>query len=57
MKFTNPYSVAIGCILRIYFPSDMPLTASLNQVTGSGYFGSGSSLPFTSYTTSNYLEV
>jgi hypothetical protein len=29
IKFTNPYSVAIGCILRIYFPSDMPLNGAL----------------------------
>lgn len=57
IKFTNPYSVETGCRLRIDFPTDMPVTAALTQVTGSGYFGGGTPLTFTKDLINNYLEV
>ena len=54
--FTVPYPVDIGCRLRIDFPSDMPLTASLNSVEGTTLF-TGTQLSFYPQYSSNYVEI
>lgn len=54
--FTVPYPVDVGCMLRIDFPSDMPVTAVLTSVSGTTLFYSNQ-LTFYPYYSSNYIEI